>query len=184
MSAADLTEQERQQINDFLSHPLDFPPEFKNWLTDWLGTNTPPIPVSQLLGYKGTLANIAVVDTQGAWTSADAPERTWNSAPDGLGPSITGLADGTYMAAWGVLNVSNGGAGGATDRCGPSVNGADPVYYTEVHCIDQGCASWKMAPLTLANKDNNTIELKYYYDLGGGGTGMFDHRWLMALRIT
>lgn len=184
MSAAGLSQAERDSISQFLSKPLAFPPEFRNWLTDYLAVNTPFIPVSQLLGYKGTLANIAVADARGNWTGLDAPERTWNSAPDGLGPSITGLADGTYFVMWGY-NEPGENAGGARVRVGPSVNGASPSYYIESAHTDQGWTNWSCQQVSVTGgNDNNTIELKYYYDLNSGADAEFQYRWVAAIRVT
>ncbi len=182
MAGADLSPEQRDQIDDFLGSPLKYPPEFKNWLSDWLSHNIPDIPVSQLLGYKGTLAHNQIVNDAESVDSSWGPERTWIDLPS-EGPVVSGLADGTYFVAWG-LKCGRGGTGGATCRMGPGVNGEDPSWYTEFQATDPDAPVWRAAVLTVANDDNNEIRALYYYDLGGGATAQFEQRWMTVLRIT
>ncbi len=174
-----LTPDQRGQIDEFLGNPIKYPEEFKQWLTDYLATNVPPIPVSQLLGYKGTLARYEFVAAFSDGNTAD--ERTW---VDLGGPEITGMADGEYWAAWGC-NHPGLNAGAATMRMGLSVNGADPTTYTQATTVDNGLNVWRADQLTVKNgTDNNSILAKYYYDLSGGGDGEFQRRWMVVLRVT
>lgn len=180
MSAADLTPEERQQVNEFLASPLKYPPEFKNWLSDYLAVNPPNIPVNQLLGYKGTLAHNVIDNAEIAVNSTDGPERTWNQFD---GPSVTGVADGTYFIAYGA-KTGRGATGGATNRLGVSVNGADPVTYATFGANDADAMVWRADIVSAENGDNNTFEMYYWYDLGGGATAQFLHRWVTVLRVT
>jgi len=177
-----LTPEQREKIQSFLSQPMKFPQEFKQYLTDYLATNIPPIPVSQLLGYKGTLARYDVIESFSDGNTAD--ERTWIDLPDATGPEVTGLADGVYWAAFGYHHPGFN-AGGATQRMGPSINGADPGYYARSVALDAGKTVWRAARLNVVGgKDNNTVTCKYWYDLGGGADAEYDNRWLAMLRIT
>ena len=181
---SDLSEQDRERITDLLSRPLDFPSEFRSWLPDWLSINIPPIPVSQLLGYKGTLANVNIVNDAESVNSSWDAERTWVDLPS-YGPEIAGLADGVYFAIWGAFN-SRGATGAADCHVGPSVNGADPTFYTISYFMtDQWYPNWCAAPLIVRNgTDNNAVTLKYWYDLSGGASAGFQYRWLVVLRVT
>lgn len=181
MAGADLTREDREALTEFLSKPLSFPAEFKNWLQGYLAQNIPQIPVSQLLGYKGTLANISIVND---FMEMSGGDRTWQEPGDGLPVEITGLADGTYFVCWGYLNYG-GNLGSAHGRVGVSVNGADPTYYCESTSIDQGCSNWYAQVMSVKNgSDNNDLHLMYWFDNNGGAVAQFEKRWLVALRVT
>lgn len=173
-----LTPEQRDQISSFLESPLKYPSEFKQWLTDYLATNIPPIPVSQLLGYKGTLARYEFV---AGLADVTTPERTWT---DLGGPEITGLADGVYWAAWGVFNPGLH-VGSSTNRMGLAINGVDPTSYCQSITVDTAKSVWRANRLTVKNgKDNNSVSARYYWDLSGGASGQFQRRWMALLRIT
>lgn len=174
-----LTQSEMEEIKGYLSKPLELPPEFKTWLNDYVAVNLPPIPVSQLMGYRSTLANYDVVVTRDNETS---PESAWTEITT-PGPEVAGLSNGTYWAAWGY-HCPGEHAGQATTRMGLSINGADPATYCQALTLDTGKAVWRAAPLTLSSKDNNTITAKYWFSLGGGAEGQFQRRWMIVLRIT
>lgn len=179
--AAVLTQEQRDQIGEYLSSPLKYPPEFKQWLTDYLATNIPPIPVSQLMGYKGTLARY---DFEATFSDGNtSPERTWTTL-DGLGPVIDQLADGIYWAVWGYHHPGLN-AGSSTQRMGLSVNGAAPLTWTESITLDTGKTIWRADRLDVSGgNDNNTVEANYWFDLAGGADGEFSKRWMALLRIT
>jgi hypothetical protein len=177
-----LTPEQRDQIDGFLKQPLLLPSEFKSWLPDYLSQNIPYIPVSQLLGYKGTLANNSIVNTEIDLDAGYAAERQWNQYS--TGPSVTGLADGTYFLAYGC-KTGRLLSGGATTRYGPAINGSDPTTYATFQATDPDAmvSRCAVASVTGAN-DNNTVECYYWYDLGGGAQAQFLHRWLTVIRIT
>lgn len=172
----------RTQVYDgYMADVLNLPGEFKSWLTDYMAVNIPFIPVSQLQGYKGTLAKNSIINTEIDVTGLDGAERAWH---DFGGPSVTGLADGTYFAAWGC-KTGRAGGGSSHTRIGPSVNGADPATYAEFTTSDPDAMVWRPTVLTVAGgNDNNTVTLEYWYDLGGGAIAQFLHRWLTVVRIT
>ena len=94
MSAADLTEAERAQVDTLLKAPLDFPKEFKTWVIDWLSMNLPPVPVDHLEGYVKTRGYESTVG--GGSFTGDAG---WLSV--GGGPILQDMAAGTYLMFWG-----------------------------------------------------------------------------------
>ncbi len=173
-----LTPEQRDMVDSFLSVPMKFPSELKAWLPDYLSLNVPYIPVSQLLGYKGTLAHNEIVNDAIAVTS---PERTWS---DQGGPYVTGLADGVYFCAWGC-KTGRGATGGATTRMGVSVNGADPTAYATFQTTDPDAPVWRGQEVEArGGQDNNSIDASYWFDLGGGASAQFEQRWLTVLRVT
>lgn len=180
MSGADLSPEDRQRIDDFLSKPMEFPSEFRNWVSDYLSVNIPQIPVSQLLGYKGTLAHNVIDNAEIQVNSADGPEREWNQFD---GPAVTGLADGTYFVSYGA-KTGRAASGGVTTRIGISVNGSDPVSYATFQGTDEDAMIWRADVVTAQNADVNSFEMYYWYDGGGGFLAQFLHRWVTVLRIS
>lgn len=180
-----LTPEQRATIETALASPIKFPSEFKQWLNDYLATNIPPIPVSQLLGYKATLAHNEIINTEDLLNSSDFAERTWGDAPN-YGPAVSGLSDGTYFVAWGC-KTGRGATGGVTTRIGISINGADPtgVNYAEFSATDPDAMITKAGVFVAKNgTDNNEIHCMYYFDGGGGFEAQFLHRWLTVMRVS
>ena len=174
-----LTPEQRGQIDEFLGSPIKYPEEFKQWLTDYLAVNVPPIPVSQLLGYKGTLARYDHLVTTETLSS---PTTTWTDLGT-VGPEIDKLADGVYWAAWGCYVAANGGA--VTNRMGLSVNGADPSTYAESTGVSTAKNMWRATQLLVkSGTDNNTVTAKFYTDPITGTGGDFAKRWMALMRIT
>lgn len=178
-----LTEEDRDRITSYLSNPMLFPQEFKTWLTDWLSVNIPDIPVSQIMGYQGTLANSQVLNVAEEGAGLD---RTWQDLAT-VGPEITGLADGNYFAIFGAYVYRYNAAGGTQGQVGPSVNNADPTVYASGGSVTdtRWTFRWRAAPISVKGLDNNnSVRLKYWWDNGGGSTAGFDNRYLTILRIT
>jgi hypothetical protein len=181
----------RANIQALLSDPINIPDEFRHWLLDWLTINLPPIPVSQISGYKGTLARVSVVNDQEQVDSAWHAERDWTDLPSD-GPRITGIADGTYFAAYGCQCDSgphNSGIGAWNDgRVGASINDADPPTYwayTAPMGADGGYPVWRAHTIDVTGGgNNNDVSLKYYYDLASGAVATFLNRWLVLIRVT
>lgn len=173
----------RTQVYDgYMSKPMDLPGEFKSWLTDYLAVNVPFIPVSQLLGYKGTLAQSDIAgDTADMVMSGG--DRTWQDASDGDGPVISQLADGTYFVCFGV-KTGRANVGSSETRYGPSVNGATPTTFATFMATDPDAMVWRAAVLSVAGNDNSEIRMKYWFDNNGGASAQFQHRWLTCVRIT
>lgn len=182
-----LSEGEIETLEGVLRTPILFPDEFKTWLTDWITINLPYIPISQVMGYKGTLANSSVVNTADTANSSWAPERAWVGLQT-PGPQITGLADGEYFVSFGghMRLPVNDPAGAAEIRIGLSINGDDPSDYVwRGGGPERGYSGWRALPVDVkSGTDNNTLSLKYYYDLSPGQSAIFEYRWLTALRIT
>lgn len=176
----DLTPEDIEEIKTLLSSPLTLPQEFKDWLPDWLATNLPPIPVSQLLGYRGLRYRYDVTVTRDNVTT---PEHVWTALPT-AGPEITGMADGKYWAAWGY-HAPGEHAGMSEQYMGLSINGADPTKYCKTITQDTGKTVWRADVFDVKNGlDNNTVTAEYQFALAGGAEAQFQRRWMILLRIS
>jgi len=171
-------ETERDKYEKYLSKPLQFPQELKTWLTDWLAVNVPFIPVSQVMGYKSTLAKSAVVTAQ----EDESTEHSWEDFTSTFGPEITELSDGVYFVIWGYFAREIGTQ--STIKVGVSINGADPTKEITSAHLDQGYFSWKAESFDVrGGNDNNSVRLMYFLD-NVSATSRFENRWIVVMRIT
>ena len=176
-------ESERNQYSAYLSNPMAFPGEFKAWLSDWLAVNVPYIPVSQISGYTGTVAQISIVNDYDTEPTG-SQERVWQDIQHD-GPVLNNLNPGVYFVCYGYQDPGLN-AGAQTVRVGISVNGADPTRYITSTHLDLGWNNWEaiVIDLTTTGVELNTLKMKYWWDLSGGAEAEFQYRWLMAMRIT
>jgi len=176
VEAWELTEEDRDRINNLLSSPLDFPLEFKSWILDQVAMNVPPIPIEQLQGYVKTRA-------YGNSSGTSTFTATSTSFADYGGPSLSGLPDGVYLVLYGTKVTStygrytisvNGGAG--TDAESVYVETGGSVTYSGVRLKQQtlnaGAAGNTIG--TLMRKDSS----------GGAGDPVFTQCWLVAIRMS
>lgn len=169
---ADLTDAERKQITDYLSHPILFPADFKNWVSDYVGMNIPKISVNQIFGFE--LWSVKSADPV---ESSITLSNSASYASSG-GPTLTGLANGFYIVLWGG-NVGSFISGDHEAMLGLSVNGATP---TVAAASDAG--SFGMAALVDLTQGlgSNTLEVKY--KLNSSTSRSVQERWLHALKVT
>lgn len=79
-------------ITRYLTDPSQFPPEFKNWITRWVETFPPVIPLSQVSGYSVSTTS-AIVQTPSAITSGTTETAvTWGSARKDAAAMFAGAA--------------------------------------------------------------------------------------------
>lgn len=173
----------RDNIQELLRSPMTIPDEFKTWLLDWLAINIPQIPISQIEGYKNTVARGEQISTTVQLSGAYA-EHTWLELD---GPQISGLGAGTYYIVWGAHFSGVVGSGGYDIQCGPSINGADPTKFITMVYIggEHGYPGWRAGVFEVSgNGDNNEVHLEYKYSRDGGTEAKVSHRWMHLLRIT
>lgn len=178
MSVADeMSPEERELINKLLAHPEEFPPEFRNWILNYLGQNIPPLPVEHFQGYKVLLVREAApVVTAQSTTSATYVDLAT------VGPELTKLPDGRYIVFFGC-NVDSDLAGD-WGKISLSINGAapsdahelfvDPIPDAEIPGINV------VETDPISNNNNNSIKMQYK-SAGAPGT-QFSLRWMIAVR--
>ena len=165
-----LTEAERAILQKLLANPLEFPKEFKEWVSDYFATNVPLIPYGTFLGSKLNIAKsgnyIATAQGPGASAYGDIPGGT-------VGPSITGIADGVYVVVWGA-NTTGGEHQGFM---GISVNGSTPTDADSAGSQESQSATSSRV-ITLKNDNNSTIVCKYK-----GTQQHWGNRWIVLVRV-
>ena len=183
MAGTDLTQQQRDDLQSLLNSPLDFPPEFKTWLPDFLAQNIPYLPASQIAGSE----------TLKPWYGTYIPNETttekgvWGDLFPTAGPRVDEVSGGSYLVVWGYY-WNRGGVGGALLKAGVSIDGNDPVapaYIAAGFESDPSGFSWKAAVITVPSDGAlHFVKLKFWFDDGGSGAfANCSDRWLMLIRI-
>jgi hypothetical protein len=168
-----LSSEERQMVRRLLGFPEEFPPEFKEWLLDYLAVNIPQIPIGNIMGFSQYQAVVGTrVDGQGSTTSTSYIDL------DGGHPQITGLGSGDYLIFHGC----------ALETSGASITGRQTVKYNDEAALSDNAilsdstsivSSSRVVTKTFSN-NNNTIKCQYAVE--GAGTAYFQLRWLIALK--
>lgn len=167
---ATLTDEEKALLTKYLASPLDFPKEFKSWVSDYFATNVPLIPYGTFLGSRLNIAKsggyIATTEGVGASAYGDIPGGT-------VGPSIVGIADGVYVVLWGATTTG----GEHTGYMGISVNGDTPTDTNSApSTFDNTVARGRL--ITLKNDNNSSIVCKYK-----GTQQNWGKRWIALVRV-
>lgn len=169
-----LDESERAILEKILAKPLEFPEEFKGWLGDYIATNIPKLPISQVFGFKLEYANVA--------TPVATQQRTASTTYVDLGtvgPELTQLANGYYLVLFGAF--CDTAASSTTSFCAPSWNGGTPVDADAASGPGTGPQSRALIK-ELRNKDVNSIKIQYRRSTATDGD--WELRWLVALKVT
>lgn len=171
-------ETERDAVKRLLAHPIMFPEEFKSWLPDFLATNIPKLPISQVFGFKVDKIQVAT-----EITAAESTTSTSYVDLTTVGPELTQLANGYYIVLFGGRVSAYGGAPTLGDLGGvmsPSLSGSTP--------LDADCAAavfnpmFRMTLVRLTSNDNNSIRIKY--KKSGTQTSItFERRYMAAMRV-
>lgn len=168
-----LSQEERQQVQRLLRFPEEFPPEFKEWLLDYLAVNIPQIPIGNIMGFSQYKAVVGTrVDGQSSTTSTSYIDL------DGGHPIITGLGAGDYLVFHGcALRAS---VNTITARQTVKFNGETALSDNAILTTStQIFSASRMVPKTFTNNNN---QIKCQYAVEGAGTGFFELRWLIALK--
>jgi hypothetical protein len=142
-------------------------------LKTWLEQNPPTIPISQIVGFNQFTAKgdqITTEETTASNTFVDLAT---------VGPSLTGLADGSYVVLFGA---SLQAVGGNIFKMGVSINGAtaDDNHVAENTSTTNTSVAHGFLT-TLSNGGNNSLVAKYRMS-AGASAGHARQRWLIALR--
>lgn len=171
-----LTPEELEGQRRFLSHPETFPDAFKAWLIDFIAVNGSLIPASQIHGWSQFNAIQSQVLASESTSSA-----TYTNLST-TGPSITGLADGTYLLLFGAQYDSPAGNAGYMS---PSINGATPDDNDAAVEDPRSANRFNIARAvvkTISNNNNNSITMKY--KVPAAGSNSWAYRWLVVFRIS
>lgn len=164
---------------DSLAHPLEFPPEFKQWLTDYVATQVPKLPISQVFGYQLQRVRTATSDAEVSTSST--------SYADLGGPTLSNVANGFYLFLLGADCGNTGATSANTVFMSLAINGAaasdddacvmDPLY--QVSSPKTSGLRVVMKQLNAAG-GNNTVATRYRTE---AGTAYFQWRFLHAIKV-
>lgn len=168
-----LSQEERQQVRRLLQFPEEFPPEFKEWLLDYLAVNIPQIPIGNIMGFSQYQAVVGTrVDGQGSTSSTSYVDL------DGGHPIITGLGAGDYLVMHGCAIESS--ANNITARQTVKYNNETALSDNAIMSDSQQIVS--SSRIVTKTFTNNNNQIKCQYAVEGAGTGFFQLRWLIALK--
>jgi hypothetical protein len=165
----------REEIAKYLQDPLGYEKEFKGWLPEWIGQAGIDIPIGQVIGYSQTIpqtaANIPTREDTSSATFADLAT---------VGPTLTGLSDGTYVVYWGATCDNTP----VNAYMGVKVNSTEPADDDSIFwSIAAAVATPGMRAIekTLDGGGNNTLTARYRVSTG---TGFYRNRWMLAVRVS
>jgi hypothetical protein len=181
-----LTPEERAAMRRMLMFPEEFPPEFKNWLLEYVGVNG-EIQQSQVRGLVTSLSPAFQVVT----TSETTTSQTYVDLAT-VGPRITGLGDGVYLVLFGCqMVVTSNIFGGCMAVATDDVAASDATGFAIQEGVGEGpnveffdVPGMRALLLTLTHGGNNTLTAKYRFTAPTSGTNpSFANRWLAAIRV-
>lgn len=149
--------------------------DFLGQLKTWFEQNPPTIPITQIVGFNQFTAKGDQITSEESTASNTFTDLTT------VGPSVTGLADGSYIVFFGA---SLQAVGGNIFQMGISINGAavDANHICETTTTTNLSLSHGQL-LTLSGGGNNSIVAKYRMNTGSSA-GHARYRWLIALRYS
>ncbi|MCR4340515.1 MAG: hypothetical protein NUW01_11610 [Gemmatimonadaceae bacterium] len=154
-----------------MTHSLRWPKDAISYLAERIGLEGFQIPVSQLSGFSGFIAQASAVATAQATTSTSFTDLAT------VGPQRTDLAPGQYLVLYGCNAFA--GAAGDVAAMGISVNGGAVATKLRTPVLSDytSLAVVETASLTAGI---NTVVAKY--KSASGATASFADRWLIALK--
>jgi hypothetical protein len=168
-----LSQEERQMVRRLLQFPEEFPPEFKEWLVDYLAVNIPQIPIGQITGFSQYQAVVGTrVDGQGSTTST-----SYIDLDDGH-PIITGLGAGDYLIFHGCALESSV----STCTARQTVKYNEEAALSDNAILSDSTSIVSSSRVVTKTFTSNNNQIKCQYKVEGAGTGFFQLRWLIALK--
>lgn len=155
---------------DSLGHPLEFPPEFKQWLTEYVAQNVPKLPISQVFGFQLQRVRTDTVDTSQARSSTAYGDLTT------VGPTLSDLANGWYLLIFGgnITGVNQG-------RISVSLNGVAAADDDGVLGGVTHASGMRILLTHLTANNRNEIVLKYRST--DGSSQSFAFRYIHAIKV-
>src|SRR5678816_4181755 len=102
-----------------LGHPLEFPPEFKQWLADYVALQKLKFPISQVFGFALQRVRTATEDAEQTTASTTYTDLST------VGPTLSNVANGFYLMVFGADCQASAGSAQHI-YMGLSINSATP----------------------------------------------------------
>lgn len=90
-----------EEMQEALGHPLLYPEEFKDYISDYVATHLPEIPITQVYGFHVERFRDHVINTSESTSSTSYTNLATT------GPTIDKLPDGVYLVFVGFKVVSS-----------------------------------------------------------------------------
>lgn len=177
---ANLSPEERAQVQRLFSDPLSFPQGFKAWLTSWMEANPPVIPLGQVFGASTLQPNYASIGTEAHTATSSYGDPTVSG---GAGPTLSNLSPGQYLVHFGASTAGTF-ASGVVGFMGLSINGSTPADdASSIEAQQTGnLSASRVLNVTLSNS-TNTIKCVYRTS-DGSDRAVWRYRWILALRYS
>lgn len=170
-----LSEQDKQQLDKLFGNWREIPDSFKAAMTDYLSVNPPAIPISQILGFSQFTANASA--RVGSSDETTASTAYVNLAT--VGPTLSGLADGSYLVF--LRAVLRSGTAGEGAVMGVAINGGSPGTDTEIIQKNDQDTTVTGFFITTLSGGNGSLQAKYR-STDSGATAVFSGRQIAAFR--
>lgn len=156
-----------------LNDPLGLPDSFRAWIPNYLETNPPLLPISQITGFAFFTAQPATKLFSNSTMSA-----TYTDLPADVGPTLTNLPGGKYVLLYGCSIAVDSALYFAYMSL--KVNATEAVDADAI--ISQTTTATTAFGFMVAtlSQPQNTVVARYR--VTAGGTGLFGSRELVALR--
>lgn len=164
------------QLHAALKSPLfSVPKPFETWMIDKVVSSGFDLPISQIIGFAGFLAqegNTIVTPTETTTSTTYTDLAT-------VGPSISGLTPGRYLIFFGNTSSTTSSSAQATTSVqvnATAASDADMLLNGSTTTVPVSRAILKDLAL-----ESNTLTMKY--KAFTAGTASFRDRWMIALKI-
>lgn len=156
-------------VNDPLFNVSDT--RFPSWMVDTVARYGLPVPIGNIVGFSQFTAQIAA--------TIPTDESTLSTSYTDLGtvgPTLTGLPDGSYLVAFGALVTGVSG----TAYMGVKVNAAEATDAAAMKTNVANVPGTRIVAVTLDAGGNNTLTARYRTTVAGSGS--WSDRWMLALK--
>lgn len=177
LSRPGLSQQEMELLKKLFGSPMDFPTEFKAWLTSFIEANPPVLPISQIFGFSQFTATAA--EAAGTVTTTSTSYVALSGGPD-----LLEVPKGKYLIGLGCDASSNPSGSSIGARMSVDTNGsgaADSRAAVSASLQADNETSVSKFFLTDLPNDVNTITSKYRSS-ASDNTARFLYRWIIALK--
>jgi hypothetical protein len=166
------------RLERMFADPTLLPGNFKQWLTTWSEVNPPTLPISQVFGFSGYVAQLARAGT-GTGLEGRLSAAYGNLAT--VGPELSSLVDGNYLLLYGA-QAERGGT--STAYMAPSVNGAAAADSAAAWSQSDTLIATVNASLAVLNAGGLNDVVMQYRSEDGVSTCQWGARWLVAFKYS
>ena len=172
----------QEEFLNYLKSPILFPPEFKEWVSDWFGTNVPKLHVSQIYGFK--LQSVKIADAN---SGAQVMSSSSYTAFDDGGLTFSNVPNGFYLLFFGATFSQTGGEIPTYTNLGSAY--IAPIYDGSTAddgeaCVLNAGTNGRVTLIDLTGGANDhTISFQYKRDAALGSNFQLYSPWAFLLKV-